>query len=217
MADGKPPQKVRELDDVFLQVLAAMKAEVTTVAGQASQMILQRASTYVASSARQALVNFHQLYTTGAEAQAGTLSVNRNVDDIFDQVAAQVEDGVEESNIVIMEEEAAARARLSFSGVQKELEAIIRMDAGIREKLVPILSNMQFEDSLRQRLDHIEQAWSLTIDQLQNPEAMDLEVMTLEIAQMTTSVAERASAYRILMRSEPPPDADVADMVLFDL
>lgn len=209
--------ETQELDTAFFAILAGMKGSVNQAAAQASETILTSASSYVSDSARAALANFYKLYTAGADPQAGTMAVNRNVDDVFDQVKEQVEAGGADAPIEILEDQSATLTRLSFSGVQKELEAIIRMDDGIRKKLIPILANLQFEDAVRQRLDHIEQAWSILIGQLRSPEDLDLELVTLEMSGLTTSVAERKLFYNIVLKSEPPPEANVDDIMMFDI
>lgn len=205
------------LDKAFLDVLSNLKAEVTKSASHASETILERASSYMAEGARNALVNFHKLYFGGPEGQAGFDDVNKNVDDLFDQAQKALGSGTDASAVKLTEDDAKITARLSLSGAQKELEAVIRMDQGIREKLVPILSNLQFEDALQQRLSHIIEAWTIMTTQLRAPEDLDIEITSLEMAALTTSIDERDLFYKIVVKAPPPPDAHVNDIVLFDL
>ena len=52
--------------------------------------------------------------------------------------------------------------------MQKQLESLITLEAGLREKLVPAMMSMQFEDLVRQRMQRIDTMWRTVFSYLAN-------------------------------------------------
>ncbi len=80
---------------------------------------------------------------------------------------------------------------------------MISLNADFRERLVPVLSSMQFEDALNQRLSHIELAWTTTIEALAG-EDRPIEDVARQIASSLSSDAERQIFYSVVLKEEPP-------------
>lgn len=91
-----------------------------------------------------------------------------------------------------------------MSGVQKQLEGLITLNAGIKEQIIPALSSMQFEDAISQRIDHLLQGWKKINDFLHNMTMLDAEPLARELAGICSSVEETESFYRLILDEEPP-------------
>lgn len=165
-ADSKRAD-IQALDEQFLRILNDLSSDIISNAGSSTEHILEISSKSYAGKASEALKDFKDMYFHSALMTDMTENVNKEVDDLFDSIRAQVEQGEEVTLDNTMEEnEEAKKNRLAISGVQKKLEMIISIDQDIKERLMPVLSNMQFEDMSRQRLEHLYSAWFYIVESL---------------------------------------------------
>ena len=195
------------LDSVFLALLNYLCEDIAKDTGAAAKNILRISSDYLSSDAYRAVDSFYELYfaKTGAIEQQKS-DVNAQVDDIFDQLKAGMAKGqsIEEAAALVSEDEKLKQMRLSLSGIQKQLETIISLDAGIRNKLVPVLSSVQFEDAIRQRLNHLVEAWELVINRLRSGALPHLATEGRTIAQVVSIRDEIEAYYKIVLKEEAP-------------
>ena len=204
-----------KIDDAFLSIMRDW-AEMTSVAAAgAVEMILRNSGEYLSSEQQKAVSDFHDLYFSDADVAASKEAMNREVDDIFDAVQADMAGGGAAADLrPVKENDEAKRTRLSLSGVQKQLETIIQLETGLKEKLVPVLTSMQFEDAIKQRLQHMVEAWNFS---LTSPPKSEAEVTTMaeSIAKTLSSTVERQAFYPNVLKRPAPKDI-VDDMTLFD-
>ena len=204
-----------KIDDAFLSIMRDW-AEMTSVAAAgAVEMILRNSGEYLSSEQQKAVSDFHDLYFSDADVAASKEAMNREVDDIFDAVQADMAGGGAAADLrAVKENDEAKRTRLSLSGVQKQLETIIQLETGLKEKLVPVLTSMQFEDAIKQRLQHMVEAWNFS---LTSPPKSEAEVTTMaeSIAKTLSSAVERQAFYPNVLKRPAPKDI-VDDMTLFD-
>ena len=172
-----------KIDDAFLSIMRDW-AEMTSVAAAgAVEMILRNSGEYLSSEQQKAVSDFHDLYFSDADVAASKEAMNREVDDIFDAVQADMAGGGAPADLrAVKENDEAKRTRLSLSGVQKQLETIIQLETGLKEKLVPVLTSMQFEDAIKQRLQHMVEAWNFSLTSPPKSEA--------EVTAMAESIAK---------------------------
>ena len=130
--------------------------------------------------------------------------MNKDVDDIFDRVSEAVAKGENTDQIKNEDSSPIEQKRLQLSAIQKQLEAVITMEAGLREKLVPVLSSMQFEDGLRQRVEHLTNGWTKIIRNILIQQDSILFNIFEEIKDSLSSVEETKSFYHQVLKSEPP-------------
>jgi hypothetical protein len=208
MAAGK------KIDDSFLSILRDW-AEMTSVAAAgAVEMILRNSGEYLSSEQQKAVSDFHDLYFSDADVAASKEAMNREVDDLFDAVQAEMAGGASANMSAVRESDDAKRTRLSLSGVQKQLETIIQLENGLKEKLVPVLTSMQFEDAIKQRLQHMADGWRLVLSSPPKTDA-DVTVMAEAIAKTLSSATERQAFYPNVLKRPAPKDV-VDDLTLFE-
>ena len=150
--------------------------------------------------AQSTLQDFHELYF-GNETKLQTTAneVNAEVDHILDDLKEKISAGQVIGESDIDEGEAEKENRLSISGLQKRLETIISLDEGIKEKLIPVLHSMQFEDFLNQRLSHIKKIWTTIMDREEAGSKLDVEALKESLSKVPTSVVEREAFYKIVL------------------
>lgn len=208
------PSQAESLDDPFMAIMSDFIDIIIGDAGQAASRILELSSQFLSSSAKVALQNFHDLYFGGEKMNLNKEAVNREVDDIFDQVLTQVAAGheVASCDITVHEDASTKQSRLMLSGLQKQLETIISLDSGIREKLVPVLTTMQFEDMIKQRLTHIRNGWQ-AVHKATVEGVKEFDDMAQELGTSLSSNLERKLYYSVVLGTEPPPGSENDGMV----
>lgn len=189
------------LDETFLGLYEDLVKSAIDVAAQATQEVFQLSNGYLSQSANDMLKQFYALYFGDGEVAARKEKINQEVDDLFDQIQAQVNAGAE---ITLAENDEAKKERLGLSGLQKQMEGLITLDKGIREKILPAMTSMQFEDAVRQRLDHLVGMWRA------RPKAEDAETL----ATFCTSHAETIAYYKHVLHKPAPQGVETPSVFL---
>ena len=210
------PSQASIIDAAFLQILSDFVEAIVADAGQATSRILDLSSQFLSSNAKSALQNFHDLYFGGDQITTSKEEMNREVDDLFEQAKAQLasKGDVTAGDLKLNEDERAKQFRLTLSGLQKQLETIVSLDAGIREKLVPVLTTMQFEDLIKHRLAHIRDGWKKAND-ASAAGLKDFQAVADELAGLCSSNEERKLYYNVVLGKEPPQGA-AEDVLMFE-
>ena len=196
-----------EIDSTALTIFTMLTQDAVKNAAGSVQRILQVSSQFLSHEAHDALKNFHALYFGGGDTGNGEAQTTEDddVSRIFDEASAIVAQGgdVDAGLSKITVDDEREKARLAVSGLQKKLETVIAMEANFRESVGPILSGMQFEDAMNQRINHLEQAWTKIVPALTaaNP---PFAAIAKEIEAMLSSAQERKTFYEKVLR-EPPP------------
>ena len=189
--------KLSAYDKAFLEIMQGMTNLVQTQARQSAEYILEISKTFLDEKAKNSLLEFKSMYF-GNGGQVHNLSdaTNKEVDQLFDSLQASVASGAKD--IDVHETDTQKQQRLTLSGLQKRLEMIISLDDGIKEKLLPVLSSMQFEDMIQQRLSHIHKLWQVLLED--NPMAVEM------LSDLPTSIKEREQFYRLVLGTEVPEE-----------
>ena len=184
-------------------------------AENAVEKILNNSGEYLADEQMKAVSNFHELYFAEADVSESKDAMNREVDDLIDAIQSQMDSGVP-TNVPekVIEDEDAKKTRLSLSGVQKSLETIITLEDGLREKLIPVLTSIQFEDVIKQRLSRLSMAWEVSI---RSPlkDSNEIEKVGETIAERLGTSVERASFYPNVLKKQAP-DEEVEEVTFLD-
>lgn len=215
----KPTCAIEELDQNFIKVIEAFSVTIMGHARSSTEYILEISNKFLDENAKTALQDFHNLYF-GECSNLKNVSeqVNAEVDDLFDSIQDMMNNGVNTNDIIIQENTSDKVNRLSMAGLQKRLEMIISLDTGIREKLIPVLHSMQFEDFLHQRLTHVQALWKTVLQCLNdNKTTVPLQTIKSNLAKLPSSVMEREHFYRIVLKQEPPSGLKETQKNLVDI
>ncbi|MCB9229536.1 MAG: hypothetical protein H6618_07990 [Deltaproteobacteria bacterium] len=208
---------LHKLDRMFTTILEESTRHIIGLTKKSTEFILDLSSHFIDEKATTTLQEFHDLYFGGEGGsdilQKTAENVNIEVDQLISDLQSAMKEGKEINESSVEENEEEKFNRLNISGLQKRLETIISLDAGIREQLVPVLHSMQFEDILTHRLNHITLIWK-TI--LSHHDLTDHDAIRESLSKIPTSVAERESFYRIVLKREPPPGIE-QQKSLFDI
>jgi hypothetical protein len=190
------------LDSLTLQIFKSLCDEAKANAGRSVNQILAASSTFLSKQAHDAIANFHKLYFDQSM-QEKKQQINDDVSDLFDQAQALMASGGASAVDGLKEDSERAKERIGVAHFQKQLEALITLNTDFKERLVPVLSGMQFEDAMNQRLSHIDSAWTTTIGALADGEVA-FDALARQIAGSLSSDAERLLFYPRVLKEDPP-------------
>ncbi|MGE0173473.1 MAG: hypothetical protein AB7T49_11820 [Oligoflexales bacterium] len=204
MAPKKLPELVVDkhpFDDAFLAIFTDLCEQSVANVADCTRQVFELSASFVSKDASKVLKQFYELYFATGKVQAQKEKVNKDVDDLIDQIQAKMAAGQEITSENVVEDEAKKTERLGLSGLQKQLEGLITLDEGIKERIMPALSSMQFEDAARQRIEHLTYMWDLAVNA---SNAIDTEILKETIAEILSSAAETKIYYEIVLKREPP-------------
>ena len=198
--------RVEQLDTLWLNIVTELLHKAVAEATTCTETIFNMASLYLRREAFEALAKFYELYFDHNH-DSKKNAVNAEVDVIFAAAVANIEQHGDHGAIEvdIREDQQAKRVRLAMAALQKQLEGLIVLDVGIRDEIIPALSSMQFEDALRQRLEHLATGWKLLIDR-QSQIALEGSAVAVarELATVMSSVEETEIYFRHVLGEEVP-------------
>ena len=209
----KNVESTRELDEKFLKCIKGIAMASMDNAKSCTDKVFDISSNFLNRDATVVLEQFKGLYFGDAKSQEKKEAMNRDVDDMISQIQANLDEG-KDAEEGVEEAESLKTQRLALSAVQKKLEGLITLDKGIKEKVLPALSTMQFEDAVRQRVTHILDAWELVATSLVAGE-MDVTAVAEKIGESMSSVAEAEVYFPLILNRDPPEGAYSGDAFLF--
>ena len=211
--------RIVEMDDALLGIVGEICNGAVDSAGKAVESILDVSSKFIDGHARRALKDFRNIYFENYEIRRETEKINSGVDSMIEDLQSKLEAGDDLSGLSLAEDsenDELARNRMALSALQKRLEQIISLDDAIKQKLLPVLSSMQFEDMIRQRLNHVVAMWGIAIIAMHQNESQDYTATAEEMAQCLTSKGERDLYYQRMLGIDPPES--IADQSsIFDI
>lgn len=210
---GRAVAALVDLDEAFIDVLNGLIANATELAARSTEQVFQLSQSFADKEAANVLKEFHRLYFGDAALKERKEDINHEVDDLFDQIQAQIAAGRDGQDLGIAEDEKRRAERLGLAGLQKQLEGLITLDKGIRAKILPALTSMQFEDAVRQRLTHMAEAWGLFTAHFQDG-ITDFQETAEILANITTSQSETKLFYDRVLRRPAPPGVEAPSVFL---
>ena len=208
------PKTVADFDQIFFTVLKQLEVQAVHNCSESVLNVLDISTNFLSESAQQAAERFHSLYFNNDVVEDSNSQVNDDIDDILNDVQTAMAEGRDITELEVGNEE-AEQARLALSSVQKELEAIMSLDKNITEQLVPIMSGMQFEDMMTQRLAHIEHIWQTIVKNLNSDQPFDAETIKQQLANLPSSVKEKVLFHKTVLHEELDLPEPADDAFLF--
>lgn len=193
------------LDTQFIKIITLLAEASIKNAARSAEKILSVTERYLSEESFSCLKEFYNLYFS----QSATLNerkedINSSVDRLIEQAQKILENGGDLSALNLKEGSEDESKRLGLSALQKKLESLITLESGLKEKLMPVLSSMQFEDATRQRVEHIVFGFVGVERFLHDPLSDKLKTLSLEIAKKLSSVEEKKIYYDVVLK-EPAP------------
>ncbi|MFW7379187.1 MAG: hypothetical protein ACOH5I_10300 [Oligoflexus sp.] len=191
-------------DQIFLQIFGDLIQQTIAGTRECTDAIFKLSSSYIEKPAFEALKRFYDLYFGTTEIEQSKQRIAEEVGDLVDVLQEKMAAGEDIDHLDV--EEKFSQERLGLAGVQKQLEGLITLDAGLKNRILPALTSMQFEDAVNQRLGHIIIAWQKYAEFFRDEGdfGSDMEKLARALAEDCSSVDETEKYFRLVLQEEPP-------------
>ena len=199
---------LEQWDDLMLSILDEMFAMSKTCASENVKNVLEISKNFLNQETHQALDNFHNLYFKNEKAQKQSDEFNSIVDHVVESLQGSMRDSEQLSEKDIkkatMVLNIGETERLALSQAQKQIESLISMQDSMKEKLTPILASMQFEDMMRQRVEHLEIGYQKICQLSESCSPDDIKSIVDELEALCASKEETAEFFEEVKKEDPP-------------
>lgn len=130
----------------------------------------------------------------------------------------QTSDAVKELYLTIEADQKDGQGpkKLTMAKLKKSVDDILSVDKTMKTRISPVLGGLQFEDSMRQRLSHLREAW-LEIGDIRNkctsPEAEYVKLAE-KLSQLCASSQETKDFYECVLKEAPPESRESPNIVI---
>ena len=150
-----------EYDNLSIKLLSALANNALGNISSSAGKMLDVACLFFDKDLSEALLNFHKLYLENSQLDEQKDDINQQADAIFEAAQsnspAQVNANFNPDSQQKINE---------LANVQKELEALIQQDAHIKQRMVPVMQCMQYEDLISNRIQRLIQCWEYMVSLL---------------------------------------------------
>jgi hypothetical protein len=177
----------KELDNLFLKIFNDLLQQVIETSDTAAERILELSSHLITADAQETLATFHKLYTNNDVDQI-KYDFNKQIDQILE--TGQGIDNIHD------------HPGAELANLQLKLEKLINTNDELRAHISPIMSAVQFSEFLHRHILSIEQAWEVTINQINETSDHDLDTLALEIEGRLSTKFERKAFNRHVLKRD---------------
>ena len=150
-----------EYDNLSIKLLSALANNALGNISSSAGKMLDVACLFFDKDLSEALLNFHKLYLENSQLDEQKDDINQQADAIFE--AAQSNSAAQVS--VNFNPDSQQKIN-ELANVQKELEALIQQDSHIKQRMVPVMQCMQYEDLISNRIQRLIQCWEYMVSLL---------------------------------------------------
>ncbi len=191
-------------DSLMVDLLCEVLNKAQKCANDNVQEIIKISKNFLTNEAHQSIEKFHTLYFDDTSAHQSSDQFNADISDFVEQAQQMLASGKDiESNAkeVLSHNE---EDRLSLSQAQKQVEALIALESDLKEKLTPIIGMMQFEDEMRQRIEHITQGLKQIADIPEDKNETFISDFVVAMEKLCVSKDETQSFFKHVKKEEAP-------------
>ncbi len=182
-----------EYDNLSINLLSQLAQNALNNISSSAGNMLDVACMFFDKDVSKAIVDFHTLYSEQDHLTEHKDAVNQQADDIL-QAAQDPNFSLENLK---QGQNLQAGEQLELANIQKDLEALIQQDAHIKQRMVPVMQCMQYEDLISNRIQRLISCWSCLVSLLIDPDNVDIPyaLQTLDSFQSSNDEHERFYQY----------------------
>lgn len=142
-------------DALWVKLLLSLSGSVVDNISQSAHQMLDIACQFFEKDVSDSLQDFQDLYLAHSELNDYKDAINRSVDDLLTLASApdfKPADLADESE-----------AFTSLASLQKDLEAFVTQDQKVKDRLVPVMQSMQYEDIVVNQIQRLVKCWEYLI------------------------------------------------------
>jgi len=186
-----------EYDNLSIKLFSQLAQNALNNISSSAGKMLDVACLFFDKDASSAMLDFHKLYLEQSQLNDHKDEVNQQADDIL--AAAQAANF--SSSDLPQDELQTSAEHQHLANVQKELEALIQQDEHIKQRMVPVMQCMQYEDLISNRIQRLISCWELMVSLLNSHDTADIPRALNAFNDVQTSLDEHKSFYQYVLRA----------------
>ena len=209
MSKDEGLSEARKFDELMFSIIEDFLSLGKECASGNVKNVIEMSRNYLDENVHEALENFHKLYFENKEVQKQSDDINSIIDHVVDSMQKDMNNGeLSDANVKKATRilNIGEKERLSLSQAQKQIESLVAMQDSIKSDVAPIVASMQFEDLMRQRIEHLQVGYE-KIKEL-DEHCTDLEIKEVidYLESLCASKEEITEFYEEVKKEEPPKD-----------
>ena len=163
------PRDLIEYDNLSVTIFSSLASNALNNISSSAGQMLDVACLFFDKDVSKAMVDFQKLYLEHSKLDDVKSAINDEVDDIFEhaQDAEYLEAHKDDDNLDGHEID-------ELANIQKDLEALIQQDDHIKQRMVPVMQCMQYEDIIINRIQRLIQCWEHMVLLLNSSEEVNI-------------------------------------------
>jgi len=158
-----------EYDNLSVSIFSALATNALENISSSAGQMLDVACLFFDKDVSKAMADFQKLYLEHSNLDDIKSAINEEVDDIFEQ--AQDPDYIEPHKD---NDNLAGHNIDELANIQKDLEALIQQDDHIKQRMIPVMQCMQYEDIIINRIQRLIQCWEHMVTILNTPDDVNI-------------------------------------------
>ncbi|MFK7825862.1 MAG: hypothetical protein AB8G05_17040 [Oligoflexales bacterium] len=199
---------LEDWDKMMVSLGNEMFALAKACAAENVKNVLEISKNFLDQDVHQSIDNFYNLYFKNDKALKQSEDFNSIVDHVVESIQGSMNNSNEPSEETLkkatMVLNVGEKERLALSQAQKQIETLISMQDSIREKVAPILASMQFEDMMRQRVDHLEIGFEKISQLSESCTEEEISKVIADLEKLCASKEETIEFYEEVKKEDPP-------------
>ena len=206
--DKQDSTSLEQWDEIMLSILDELFDLAKVCASENVKNVLEISKNFLDQKVHQSIDNFYNLYFKNKKAQKQSDDFNSIVDHVVESLQESMKDSEQPSEQALKKAKMVLNVgeteRLALSQAQKQIESLISMQDSIKEKVAPILASMQFEDMMRQRVEHLEIGFKKVSHLSESCTAEEISNVIDELEELCASKDETIEFYEEVKKEDPP-------------
>ena len=200
---------LHQYDELFDDVLGSLSINLLETVQSATNQILDISKQFLSVEASKVIDDFHHLYSPDSHFDELKDAVDQGVDQLITLVQKNDSGNVNElvKSIEEIDTNQMAATRLSFSALQKDMEALIRLEDDIKYKVLPIFHGLQFEDLLSSLIKSIVDIWHQVINDIHQSDVFDAKTTLTKIYLKLNCEQQRSLFLQTVLKENYPDSA----------
>ena len=208
MADHeKQEDALKEFDELMVKIINETLSLAKTSASESVKNVIELSKNYLAENVHDALENFHNLYFDNEKVQKQSDDINSIIDHVVGSMQEDMKnDSLSDETIKKASKmlNIGEKERLSISQAQKQIESLIATQDAIKSKVAPVIASMQFEDLMRQRIEHLEAGYQKVSELDENCSEEEISEVIDFLECLCASKEETEEFYEEVKKEDPP-------------
>lgn len=195
-----------EYDDLSIKLLSALAGNALDNISTSAGKMLDVACLFFDKDVSESLLSFHKLYLENGHLDEHKDNINQQADEIFEAAKSSNIDSKINFDVE------SQKKITELANVQKELEALIQQDNHIKERMVPVMQCMQYEDLISNRIHRLILCWEYMVVLLRKPNDLNVTEALDTFNGYLASEDEHAKFFECVLKCDYDQQ-NVADVV----